>query len=254
MKSLPITPLSQFDVALEKQNMSQVIPLGPGARMLTTREAAQRLGVSLRTVQLWVEADILPAARTPGGHRRIPHNAVEALALSTGLGGEPVIRSHCVDVSARDQVVARPDQGFDTSTISAGSQCTIAGAFDVLLVADNPIWQVRCEQALEPFSPDIRIRFAETGYLALLQIGQRVPDLLITNLELPGMDGLAMLRTLERCESIGCMRILALSHMDEHSLQARGGLPGFVEHIRMPVTPEGIALRVGQWLLNQRVS
>src|SRR5574343_1779992 len=68
--------------------MSQVIPLGPAARMLTTREAAPRLGVSLRTVQLWVEADILPAARTPGGHRRIPYNAVEALALSTGLGGE----------------------------------------------------------------------------------------------------------------------------------------------------------------------
>ena len=68
--------------------MSQVIPLGPAARMLTTREAATRLGVSLRTVQLWVEADILPAARTPGGHRRIPYNAVEALALSTGLGGE----------------------------------------------------------------------------------------------------------------------------------------------------------------------
>src|SRR5574343_716508 len=70
--------------------MSQVIPLGPAARMLTTREAATRLGVSLRTVQLWVEADILPAARTPGGHRRIPYNAVEALALSTGLGGDPL--------------------------------------------------------------------------------------------------------------------------------------------------------------------
>lgn len=219
--------------------MTQVIPLGPGARMLTTREVAQRLGVSLRTVQLWVEADILPAARTPGGHRRIPHNAVEALSLSTGLGGEPVVRSHRVDVSVRDP---------------AGAQCSETESLDVLLVSDDPIWQVRCEQALEPFAPDIRIRFAETGYLALLQIGQKEPDLLITRLELPGMDGLAMLRTLERCESICRMRILALSHMDEHCLNERGGLPGFVEHIRMPVTPEGVALRVGQWLINRRVS
>jgi len=234
--------------------MSQVIPLGPGARMLTTREAAQRLGVSLRTVQLWVEADILPAARTPGGHRRIPHNAVEALALSTGLGGVPIVRSHRVEAKGRDAVLTRSDDAFEPSANAAASQGSASGALDVLLVADNPIWQVRCEQALEPFLPDIHIRFAETGYLALLQIGQKVPDLLITNLELPGMDGLAMLRTLERCESIGRMRILALSHMDGQSLKERGGLPSFVEHIRMPVTPEGVAVRVGQWLLNQRVS
>ena len=59
--------------------MSQVIPLGPASRMLTTREAATRLGVSLRTVQLWVEASILPAARTPGGHRRYSRTAIQAL-------------------------------------------------------------------------------------------------------------------------------------------------------------------------------
>ena len=57
-------------------------PLDP---LLTTREAALRLGVSLRTVQLWVEAGTLPAGRTPGGHRRIRLSAVEALAQRSGL-------------------------------------------------------------------------------------------------------------------------------------------------------------------------
>ena len=232
--------------------MSQVIPLGPGARMLTTREAAQRLGVSLRTVQLWVEADILPAARTPGGHRRIPYNAVEALALSTGLGGEP---------QARSPRGGRPKLGDDDSVDSrvAADQPAPGGGGstgprDVLLVADNPIWQVRCEQALAPFMPTIQLRFAETGYLALLQIGQKAPDLLITNLGLPGMDGMVMLRTLERCESIAGMRILALSHMDEQELKRRGGLPASAELMQLPVSPEGVAVRVGRWLLNQRVS
>ncbi|WP_171257692.1 response regulator, partial [Acinetobacter baumannii] len=73
---------------------------------------------------------------------------------------------------------------------------------DVLLVADDQDWQTRCAQAMAPYGAAVKLRFAETGYLALLQIGQKVPDLLITNLELPGMDGMAMLRTLERCESI----------------------------------------------------
>lgn len=234
--------------------MSQVIPLGPGSRMLTTREAAQRLGVSLRTVQLWVEADILPAARTPGGHRRIPHNAVEALALSTGLGGEPLARSSRADAQARerdDAHAALVHEGERPPTHAAGQGLRPR---DVLLVADNPIWQVRCEQALAPFLPSIELRFAETGYLALLQIGQKAPDLLITNLELPGMDGLAMLRTLERCESIAGMRILALSHLDEAELKRRGGLPASAELMQLPVSPEGVAVRVGRWLLHQRVS
>lgn len=229
--------------------MSQVIPLGPGSRMLTTREAAQRLGVSLRTVQLWVEADILPAARTPGGHRRIPHNAVEALALSTGLGGEPLARSSKARSRQEADAVTLQDEAPAPQSVA-----TSCRPRDVLLVADNPIWQVRCEQALAPFLPSISLRFAETGYLALLQIGQKAPDLLITNLELPGMDGLAMLRTLERCESIAGMRILALSHLDDSELKRRGGLPLSAELMQLPVSPEGVAVRVGRWLLNQRVS
>lgn len=229
--------------------MSHVIPLGPAARMLTTREAALRLGVSLRTVQLWVEADILPAARTPGGHRRIPYNAVEALALSTGLGGEPVPRS------ALQRYEAQVTEVDDTpATPVRAEQGRIAMPMDVLLVADDQSWQTRCAQAMAPYGGAVKLRFAETGYLALLQIGQKVPDLLITNLELPGMDGLAMLRTLERCESIAAMRVLVLTACGTHELARRGGLPRSVEVMELPVTPEAVAVRVGRWLLGQRAS
>jgi excisionase family DNA binding protein len=239
--------------------MSQVIPLGPGARMLTTREAALRLGVSLRTVQLWVEADILPAARTPGGHRRIPYNAVEALALSTGLGGEPLPRGQ-TRLAQKASAGAEPPAQNPPRARQMGQMGQIGhmGAMgmprvDVLLVADDAAWQVRCEQALAPFGDAVQLRFAETGYLALLQIGQCAPDLLITHLELPGMDGLAMLRTLERCESIAGMRVLALSHLDEHELARRGGLPACAELMNIPVSAEAVAVRVGRWLLGQRI-
>lgn len=231
----------------ERREMSQVIPLGPAARMLTTREAALRLGVSLRTVQLWVEADILPAARTPGGHRRIPYNAVEALALSTGLGGETMPRS----------ALTRPHAHALLDAVPMASPTEPSNALtpmDVLLVADDQDWQIRCAQAMQPYGSAVSLRFAETGYLALLQIGQKVPDLLITNLELPGMDGMAMLRTLERCESIANMRILVLTECGEHDLARRGGLPKSAEVMNLPVTAEAVAVRVGRWLLGQRVS
>jgi excisionase family DNA binding protein len=230
--------------------MSQVIPLGPASRMLTTREAATRLGVSLRTVQLWVEADILPAARTPGGHRRIPYNAVEALALSTGLGGEPLSRSARL---VRDGLDAPPEPAPRNNRFQEDGHTRTLAPLEVLLVADDQDWQTRCTDALQPYGSAVRLRFAETGYLALLQIGQQAPDLLITNLDLPGMDGMAMLRTLERCESIVGMRILVLTDNSEHELARRGGLPASAELLRLPVSAEAVAVRVGRWLLGQRV-
>jgi excisionase family DNA binding protein len=237
--------------------MSQVIPLGPGARMLTTREAALRLGVSLRTVQLWVEADILPAARTPGGHRRIPHNAVEALALSTGLGGEPLLRSSARASPLRGTMLVEPvlaQSCPDRPSIGGAGGPTLAmGQIDVLLVADDMDWQARCERAFLPFGTAVKLRCAETGYLALLQIGQCAPDMLITNLELPGMDGLAMLRTLQRCESMFEMHVLALTHLDEQELLRRGGVPDGVELLQLPVSAEAVAMRVGRRLPGQRV-
>jgi excisionase family DNA binding protein len=44
--------------------------------VLTTAKAADLLGVSVRTAQLWVESGRLPSWKTPGGHRRIPRQAV----------------------------------------------------------------------------------------------------------------------------------------------------------------------------------
>ena len=118
--------------------MSQVIPLGPGARMLTTREAAQRLGVSLRTVQLWVEADILPAARTPGGHRRIPHNAVEALALSTGLAS--CLNAGLLFIGLRRRGIYAPQAGWLRFTLKLLCALLVMTAVLWAGYGDHQLW------------------------------------------------------------------------------------------------------------------
>lgn len=47
--------------------------------VLTTREAAQLLGVAVSTVQIWMESGALRAWKTPGGHRRVRLSAVRQL-------------------------------------------------------------------------------------------------------------------------------------------------------------------------------
>ena len=47
-------------------------------RWLTLREAAERLGVHPTTLRQWADAGLIPAFRTPGGHRRFAREDVEA--------------------------------------------------------------------------------------------------------------------------------------------------------------------------------
>lgn len=47
--------------------------------LLTTREAAALLGVGTTSIKRWADLGLLRCVKTPGGHRRFPRDAVEAL-------------------------------------------------------------------------------------------------------------------------------------------------------------------------------
>jgi excisionase family DNA binding protein len=140
---------------------------------LLDAEAADRLGVSLRTVQLWSEAGLLRAWKTPGGHRRILTASIdELLKRRTGVG-------------------ARRAPG---------------GSFQVLVVEDEPDFRQLFELHLRSWGLPIHLTSAPSGFEALLQIGASRPDLLITDLRMPGIDGFEMLRALKASGTPGRTR------------------------------------------------
>jgi excisionase family DNA binding protein len=209
--------------------------------MLTTREAALRLGVSLRTVQLWVEASILPAARTPGGHRRIPYNAVEALAMNMGL-------ADVAPPSAMGKAQGRVAVA-EVPTPAPAAAKPVDAPLKIVLVARDDAWLQACASALEIFGRSVDVHVADNGYVALLMIGREAPQLLVTTLELPGMDGVEMLRTLERCDVLSGLQVLTLMSPEATSQYVHETLPIGVEVMPLPVSPEALAIRVGRWLL-----
>lgn len=75
-------------------------------RMLSVREAAERLGVSYPTIKQWIYKGSLRTVRTEGGHHRVPESEVERLLLRKGAPlppTTPATRS-VVAISGRNQL------------------------------------------------------------------------------------------------------------------------------------------------------
>lgn len=168
----------------------------------TTREAARRLGVSLRTVQLWVESGTLPAWKTMGGHRRISREAVDRLVREQELS---------LEVEPEDQ------------------------RLKILVVEDEESLRKLYEHRLGSWDLPLDVLTAVNGYEALLMIGEKRPDLLIADLSMPGMDGLRMIRTLKSATEFRDLEIVVVTALDDTEIEQRGGLPEGVRVFRKPI-------------------
>ena len=61
--------------------------MAASSSLLSVSAAAERLGVHVGTVRRWTDDGTLPEVRTPGGHRRIPVEAIERLRRERGGEG-----------------------------------------------------------------------------------------------------------------------------------------------------------------------
>ena len=98
VKSHPLIDTSSFD-KYDKFNQIKLALMSDQHQLLSTRQAASLLGVSVRTIQLWVEQGLLSAWKTPGGHRRIVQQSLLSL-LNKRQGLQPLAHLLCVNLDA----------------------------------------------------------------------------------------------------------------------------------------------------------
>lgn len=171
---------------------------------ISTREAGELLGVSLRTVQLWVESGALNAWKTAGGHRRILRTSVEkVLAERRRASGQDVARG---------------------------------GPFTVLMVDDEEDLLKLFRLHVESWGLPLRLVTASNGYEGLIRLGETGARLLITDLNMPGMDGFRMIRTLKNEPALADLRIVAVTSLGHAEIMDRGGLPASVQVLGKPVS------------------
>lgn len=193
-----------------------ITPLGSTMRKLptndafcSTREAAERLGVALRTIQVWVENGVLPAWKTAGGHRRIARGSLERLfserALIAGQAGPPV-----------------PVQQK-------------ASRLSVLAVDDDADIIQLYEMQIASWGLPVDLVTADDGVQGLVRLGQLKPHILVLDLLMPNLDGFQVIQSLQNMSHSKGIEIIVVSGLSPAQIAKRGGLPADVRVLSKPL-------------------
>lgn len=188
-------------------------PLALQPDTCSTREAGKMLGVSLRTVQVWVDSGLLEGWRTVGGHRRITAASVERLM--------------------RERTLDRP-AAANAASKSNGNAPQRDG-LSLLVVEDDSDLLELYRHTIDSWGLPLQLHTAANGFEGLLQIGETLPDLLITDLNMPGINGFEMLRSLRIRFDVAQMAIVVVTGLDKADIYMHGGLADDVEILGKPV-------------------
>ncbi len=175
---------------------------------LTLGQAARFLGVAQSTIRKWTDQGRVAAFYTPGGHRRFRRRDLEAF----------VERSRPVGQRSSGPLV--------------------------LVVDDDERIRELLRVTLE--LAGYSVREAASGELALLSIEERVPELVLLDVVMPGLDGWQLLRRLE--ERHGSIPVIMFSGQVDDEAAAEAAAHGARGFIGKPFDPEHLLARATRLL------
>lgn len=169
-----------------------------------TSYAAKLLGLSVATVQALVEKGEIEAWKTLGGHRRIAIPSINAYLSKNS----PQLARTNTDPTIRLRVLLVEDEA-----------------------ATRELYQIH----FDSWDLPVDCTWMPSAIEALMDIASMRPDLLVTDLTMPGVDGIEMLKALKRNQQLADMQIIVISGMPPQAIEARGGLPLHAHLLQKPV-------------------
>lgn len=110
----------------------------------------------------------------------------------------------------------------------------------ILVIEDSPTLRGIIRRTLEKGFPQDVVREAEEGRQALSQMSQKKVDLIVTDLEMPGMDGMTFLNHLKSSPLLSRKPVLIFSSRISAELRERVALSPNIRFLAKPAAPERI--------------
>lgn len=167
----------------------------------SSRQAAEILGVAVSTIQLWTNNGLLQAWTTVGGHRRIACTSVEEM-----------------------QKQNQQDSGLEASR-----------ELTVVVVDDNEQQLRLYEKQIKSWDINTVLITAENGYEGLIKVGNYKPDIIISDLLMPKMDGFQMVKALRSIRELQSSMIIVISGLRDDEIIDRGSLPDDIHLFTKPI-------------------
>ena len=168
-----------------------------------TSYAAKMLGLSVGTVQGLVEKNDLKAWKTQGGHRRISLQSIQDYQRRHNL--TPAYMSHGED------------------------------HLRVLVVEDDESTRLMLQAQLDQWGLPLDVVMYASAMEALLDMPSLQPQVLLTDLKMPNVDGFEFLKTLSAHNLFNNLAVVVMTGMSAEDVRARGGLPDGVQLLHKPI-------------------
>lgn len=192
-----------------------------GPRYLTTFMVAQQLGVSPPTVVNWVNSGLLPAHRTPGGHRRIAYSDIRAFALQ-----------HEYPLPAEFERTDAPPAAPPVRLSS--------GPRKVLVVDDQREFCTLVRDYLV-LRGGYEVEIADSGFAAGYAVAQFKPEVILMDILMPDMDGFEVLRMLQADPETRSIPVIACTGYRDPHVEERVRSEAFVDYVEKPLRLDRLA-------------
>jgi excisionase family DNA binding protein len=173
-----------------------------------TSYAAKLLNVSVGTIQNLVESNSLQAWKTKGGHRRISLQSIKDYQILNKLESANFYSN---DSNLR-----------------------------VLVVEDDENTRLMYQAFFDRWSLPLDVTMYASAMEALIDMPAMRPQILLTDLNMPKIDGFKFLKTLREHRLFSHLPIIVMTGLSNEQIQERGGLPHEVQLLRKPIDMEWV--------------
>lgn len=172
----------------------------------STSYAAKLLKLSVGTIQKLVESNTLKAWKTQGGHRRIFLQSIKKYQIDCNL--EPA-HWYSIDDKLR-----------------------------VLVVEDDEITRLMYQAYFDRWALPLDVTMYASAIEALLDMPAMQPQVLLTDLNMPDMDGFKFIKALREHKLFVLLPIIAITGLTAVQIEERGGLTVDVQILQKPIDME----------------